>query len=496
MLRDSKLRFDRLSPMARLITVGAVLFCGLLVAGLRGPNVSLAAPGAESEKLAAAKDSIDTTYLIEKASTIVIMRPAAVFSRPELAEMAKRLEASGDMGLKVHLAEFRQITSIEPEAAIPSGPRELTVLQRFKPIAEEDLAKLFAHTKFTVKEFNGKKLYVPSGGGRCVMVCDAYTVVEAGSEQAMGVYLAGKPGVLPKWLPAKAWESFRDDHFVIAGDTARMRREMKPLLERSPPIVKTAFLPLSSSLADAACLAAGARLDEKLAVHAWAAAKNAGASLSLRRMAEALKTLAEGAVKGLRTPSEAGRQSDRNVAPIFLDLADGLLGNMKFQQEGNDVQLQTSVELTKKTLDALTSTVPASTQPPDVHTKNGMMALVEDFFRHNFHDITSRQTIEWGEVVKTKEGFSIRYKYDYSSRHGEPQIANQVFTFSPKGEFVSVSDAEKHPPLSPAKVYEIRKKVSDFPNREDLTTPEAAYASIHRAWVAEGDAAWPRLSVP
>ncbi len=40
------------------------------------------------------------------------------------------------------------------------------------------------------------------------------------------------------------------------------------------------------------------------------------------------------------------------------------------------------------------------------------------------------------------------------------------------------------------------KKVSDFPDREDLSTPEAAYASIHRAWAAEGDAAWPRLVVP
>ncbi len=38
MLRDSKLRFDRLSPVARLATVGAVLLCGLLVAGLRGPG--------------------------------------------------------------------------------------------------------------------------------------------------------------------------------------------------------------------------------------------------------------------------------------------------------------------------------------------------------------------------------------------------------------------------------------------------------------------------
>ncbi len=38
MLRDSKQRFDRPSPAVRLTTVGAVLLCGLLVAGLRGPS--------------------------------------------------------------------------------------------------------------------------------------------------------------------------------------------------------------------------------------------------------------------------------------------------------------------------------------------------------------------------------------------------------------------------------------------------------------------------
>ena len=45
------------------------------------------------------------------------------------------------------------------------------------------------------------------------------------------------------------------------------------------------------------------------------------------------------------------------------------------------------------------------------------------------------------------------------------------------------------------RVYEVHKRVSDFPDREDLSTPEAAYATIHRAYAAEGDAAWPRLTV-
>ena len=46
------------------------------------------------------------------------------------------------------------------------------------------------------------------------------------------------------------------------------------------------------------------------------------------------------------------------------------------------------------------------------------------------------------------------------------------------------------------RVYEVRKKVADFPDQEDLSTPESAYATIHRAYAAEGMSAFHRLSVP
>jgi uncharacterized iron-regulated protein len=49
--------------------------------------------------------------------------------------------------------------------------------------------------------------------------------------------------------------------------------------------------------------------------------------------------------------------------------------------------------------------------------------------------------------------------------------------------------------MPPHKSYQVNKKVADFPTGEDLSTPEAAYASLHRAWAAEGEAVWKRLSV-
>lgn len=51
-------------------------------------------------------------------------------------------------------------------------------------------------------------------------------------------------------------------------------------------------------------------------------------------------------------------------------------------------------------------------KPVNVSTQEGMKELVEDFFRKNFRDITSRETIEWGELAKADNGnSSIRYKY-------------------------------------------------------------------------------------
>jgi hypothetical protein len=85
-------------------------------------------------------------------------------------------------------------------------------------------------------------------------------------------------------------------------------------------------------------------------------------------------------------------------------------------------------------------------KPVNVITQEGMKELVEDFFTKNFHDITSRVTLEWGEVSKAANGnSSIRYKYRAKIWNKDTKIMNQVFTFDPKGEFVSVKDVEGFP---------------------------------------------------
>jgi hypothetical protein len=81
----------------------------------------------------------------------------------------------------------------------------------------------------------------------------------------------------------------------------------------------------------------------------------------------------------------------------------------------------------------------------DVSTQDGMIKLVEDFFRTNFRDITRRATIEWGRATKDEKGdSSIRYKYRATIRDKGDKLMNQVFTFDPTGKFISVDDVNEN----------------------------------------------------
>jgi hypothetical protein len=85
-------------------------------------------------------------------------------------------------------------------------------------------------------------------------------------------------------------------------------------------------------------------------------------------------------------------------------------------------------------------------KPVDTSTKQGLMQLVEDFFQDNFRDITFHEALEWGEPVKADSGnVSIRYKYRARIWDKDVKIIAQVFTFDPKGNFVSVKNASETP---------------------------------------------------
>jgi len=85
-------------------------------------------------------------------------------------------------------------------------------------------------------------------------------------------------------------------------------------------------------------------------------------------------------------------------------------------------------------------------KPVDVTTQAGMKELVEDFFSKNFVDVASRESIDWGQVTKAENGnSSIRYKYRAKIWDKDTMMMNQVFTFDPKGKFVSFKNVEGFP---------------------------------------------------
>ncbi len=65
--------------------------------------------------------------------------------------------------------------------------------------------------------------------------------------------------------------------------------------------------------------------------------------------------------------------------------------------------------------------------------------FVEDFFKHNYRDVTAKKTIEWSEpVYHDNENVSIRYKYEATIWDKDKKIIHDEFTFDKDGKFVSV----------------------------------------------------------
>ncbi len=115
-----------------------------------------------------------------------------------------------------------------------------------------------------------------------------------------------------------------------------------------------------------------------------------------------------------------------------------MIGNIMFtfDKEGTPTRFENVKGYPKK----------KETKPVDTSTAEGVKELVNDFFKSNFRDVTSRKTLEWGDLQKQAEGnVSIRYKYEARIWDKQTMIMNQIFTFTPKGEYVSVKNVDGFP---------------------------------------------------
>ena len=158
-----------------LVSAAALIAIGVLPAFALKPDVAAQedAPTATSSRqgghasssdAALATDAVDTTYMIEKALGVVVMRPAARLAQPEMAELTRLMEQTGNVAPKgTRLADFRQITVFYPVEPIPSGPHEILVLQWEKPVAKEYFDRKRIAGNCDIKERNGKKNMRASG---------------------------------------------------------------------------------------------------------------------------------------------------------------------------------------------------------------------------------------------------------------------------------------------------------------------------------------------
>ena len=78
--------------------------------------------------------------------------------------------------------------------------------------------------------------------------------------------------------------------------------------------------------------------------------------------------------------------------------------------------------------------------------KAELMGRVEDFFMHNFRDVTARKSLQWGEPETDETGNrSIRYMYEAQIWEKDWKIMNQIFTFNKDGGFVDYKNVEGYP---------------------------------------------------
>ena len=123
-----------------------------------------------------------------------------------------------------------------------------------------------------------------------------------------------------------------------------------------------------------------------------------------------------------------------------------------------------------------TEAVPGAPTSPE---GKRMMSLVADFFRHNFRDVTSRESLEWGDLSTDVQGnSSIRYKYRAKIWDKDTVTNNQVFTFSPQDKFVSVKDIHANPKERMVRLVEkfFGSNYRDITSRETLEWGEVVPA--------------------
>ena len=284
------------------------------------------------------------------------------------------------------------------------------------------------------------------------------------------------PAILP--LIAEMLAEFRDDKAVsileFYGKTGRRMKYVAPAclaIIDSPAAMKALRAMAPNGLEERAKLGDPAAVDQVLARAKTLAASmwDALESIRLRDIVRAL-----GTPEGENVEQWWVRSRPRFVktfqAKYGFDPDTSVSSTQPATQPAGDGQIvldvhNGNVRLTsgKNVVEAARITFTSAAQPAKLKgTKEELKKLVEKFFSRNYRDITARKTLIWGSVRRRAKGnFSIRYTYRATILHKEKLTIAQVFTFGPRGQFVSVEDADKPAVAKPAARKEGPREVAE-----------------------------------
>ena len=144
---------------------------------------------------------------------------------------------------------------------------------------------------------------------------------------------------VPPWMPAKQWEPFDGDHFLIAGDMSEVRQVANSVIEHGPGetgVVLSMFSPVWESSRNGV---AGMRIGAELVLHAAVEADNEKGAEKIEKTAESLRVLGLNAIDVLEkklTPAEGSFSKMKDIlVPVLTEL--------KIVRAGVMVEAKTSV---------------------------------------------------------------------------------------------------------------------------------------------------------
>jgi beta-lactamase regulating signal transducer with metallopeptidase domain len=355
MLRDSNLRFDRLSPAVRGGIIGGVVLCGLAVAGLRGPAATSQAV-AEPPKTAAsaaveATEGIDLTYIPKDAKAVLVVRPAAIFRHPEFAGLAAVLNEPGSVTLEeygVAVEDLVQMTMVIQKVPGPGesfDPKEtgaVAVAQTVKPNDFSQCIERNVGASVVKKSYQGREYVIADGDKKrpAVYRPDDRTAI-LGMEPDLQKFIDGLGKGIPTVLgPESAWKELQSCEVAVGADGAIVRAIVTNGITHANPNAAPSLAPFAPlwEKADAALL--GIDVTHSIEIQATALAAGEKEAGDIEQTLKAIRTLAQNALNSIQGPPEKEHEvlALRKGVGSFLD-------KLVLKREGSVVRAESSLSL-------------------------------------------------------------------------------------------------------------------------------------------------------